>query len=51
MQACVFEDAAVCMSACVYVVHHIEFYINLLYLRTNVAILDITLILISVNQI
>ena len=29
----------------------IEFYINWLYLRTNVAILDITFILIIVNQI
>ena len=38
----------VCVCVCL---HHIEFYINLLYLRTNVAILDITLILISVNQI
>ena len=30
---------------------NIEFYINWLYLRTNIAILDITFILIIVNQI
>ena len=44
MRVC--EDAGVCISACVYV-----FMRDWLFLRTNVAILDITFILIIVNQI
>ena len=51
-----------CVSVCIHVhvclcvcLHgglcDIECYINWLYLRTNVAILDVTFILIIVNQI
>ena len=42
----------VCLSVCLHGgLCDIEFYINWLYLRTNVAILDITFFLIIVNNI
>ena len=59
---CVSGCMRVCVSVCIHVhvclcvsLHgglcDIEFYINWLYLRTNVAILDNTFILLIVNQI
>ena len=49
---CLCIHVYVCLCVCLHDgLCDIKFYINWLYLRTNVAILDITFTLIIVNQI